>query len=99
MLNKENLNKNLVKLLYLFISLNILLFIIAIQTSIIYLLYVNSLLILLIILLTPVSIIYNSYLMIKSFSKKSVLLFSLSLLSVSWVIIAIYYAATIMSDF
>lgn len=99
MLNKENLNKNLVKLLYLFIFLNIVLFIIAIQTSIIYLLYVNSLLILLIILLTPISIIYNGYLMIKSFSKKSALLFSLSLVSVSWVFIAIYYAATIMSDF
>jgi hypothetical protein len=80
MLKNENLNKNIVKLLYLFISINVVLFIIAIQTSITYLLYINSLLILLIILLTPVSIIYNGYLMIKKFSKKSVLLFSLCLL-------------------
>jgi hypothetical protein len=99
MLKKEHLNKNLVKFLYLFITLNIVLFIIAIQTSFTYLLYINSLLIFLIILLTPVSIIYNGYLMIKNFSKKNVLLFSLSFLSVSWVFVAIYYSATVLSEF
>lgn len=99
MLKKENLNKRLVKYLYIAILLNILLFIIAIQTSFIYILYVCSILIFAIILLTPVSIAYNGYLMIKEYSRKQLLYFILSVFSVSWVILAIYYAASVMSSF
>jgi hypothetical protein len=99
MLTKKHLNRNLVVFLYGLIIANVLLFMIETITSFGYVLYISSVLILLIIALTPLTIIYTCYIVLKAFNIKNLLYCILSFLSTLWIFAALYYAAYIMSNF
>ena len=99
MLSKKNLNRNLVVLLYGLIITNVLLFMIATIFSFGYVLYISSMVIILIIGLTPLTVVYTSYIVLKEFNFKYLLYCILSVLSTIWIVVALYYAATIISNF
>ncbi len=99
MLKKEHLNRKLVISLYFLIIVNILLYLIAVWTSFGLILLLNRGLVLLIIMVTPVSIVYSGYVMIKKLRMINVVYFVLSIVSVSWIVLALYHAASVMSNF
>jgi len=99
MLRKEQLNRNIVFILYGLIIADILFYAIAIYTSFGYLLYLNSIITILVVILIPLSIIVSGYNMIKEFSIMKVIYFALSLGSIIFIISLLIYSASVMSEF
>lgn len=99
MINKRRLDSSLVLVLYACIATTTLLYFIAIETSHGIVLYITMPLVPLIFGLIPTSIVYNLYLSFKSFSVRQVFLLLASLISISWVVLGIYYIAGVLGNF
>lgn len=99
MLKKEHLNRNLVIFLYSTILLNVIIYLIAVNTSFGYVLYISSILVLLNLIMTIVAIGYNGYAMLKNINKRSITYFALSVLSTTWIVVALFYASSLLTNF
>lgn len=99
MLKVKDLNKKLVVLLYGCMLLTALFYLIAMYTPLVLLAFLSGILNVIVYVLIIISILYCGYCVIKAFNKRNLLYFSLSILSLSWFILLIFYASNVMENF